>query len=225
MVPQNLEKLFQYNSYDFYAAEEKGFTHKELAHKNHLYEEFEIDGIEYSSSFEDIYKNEYCSDKIISQIWIFRDENPIGLCLGIHHDNPVKISSQKYELGSDILGYIQLYIQEEHRGKGLASKCIPLLETMLKKNTNYPASFIMQDDAFPFGKYLQEGCAISKSRNEGNNEQNKKQLDSFYKNIIEDEIALEKYKKKYPKLKEEIAAYIEKETQVSIIKRNLRKSS
>lgn len=219
MVPENLEKLFEYNGYDFYAAEEKGFTHKELAHKNHLYEDFVIDGIEYSSSFEDIYKNDYCSDKIISQIWIFREDNPIGLCLGIHHENPIQIKSHIYELGSDVLGYIQLYVQNEHRGKGLASKCIPLLETMLKKNIDYPASFIMQDDAFPFGKYLQESCALSNYYSKGDNLTNRKQLDIYYKNIIENDILLEKYKKKYPQLKEEISSLVDDKKEPLVKKR------
>lgn len=211
MIPDNLEKLFTENNYDFYAIQEIGVSNKDLAYENELFEKFFENGVEFTSTFEDIYRQELYSDNKINQIWIFKDDRPIGICMGIQHTEEVTTYAQMSGFKTYVPGYIQLYVKDEHRGQGLASKCIPILEEMLTEKKDYPSAFIMQDDAYPFGKYLEKGCAISSRRMLGDFFANRKQLDDFYKNILKDKVKLDSYLEQYPGFAKQYQEYLIKQ--------------
>lgn len=216
MIPQNLEKLFTENSYDFYRIQEVGVSNKELAYEHRLFEQFFEQGVEFTSTFEEIYREDlYCKNNI-NQIWIFKEDRPIGICMGIEHTTDVATFAQMSGFKTNVGGYIQLYIRDEHRGQGLASKCIPLLEQMFNVNKDYPCAFIMQDNAYPFGKYLEKGCAISSKRMLGDFFANRKQLDGFYTTILKDKVKLDTYLNEYPGFKEQYKQYLEKENKEHI---------
>lgn len=210
MIPDNLEKMFTENGYDFYSIKEVGVSNSQLAYEHELFEKFFENGIEFTSTFEEIYKEDLYGTNNINQIWIFKEDRPIGICMGIEHIENVTTFAQMTHFKTHVPGYIQLYVKDEHRGQGLASTCIPLLEKMLTDKKDYPSAFIMQDNAYPFGKYLQKGCAISSRRMQGDFFSNRKQLDDFYVNILKDKAKLDTYLKEYPGFEKQYQEYLTK---------------
>lgn len=220
MIPENLEKLLTYNDYDFYVIEEMGFSNKRLAIKHELYETFYENDVQYSSTFEDIYRENLYDDHKISQIWIFKDDRPVGVCMGIHHDTKQSTYASQLKFNIDIAGYIQLFVKDEHRGQGLASQCIPLLESMLHDNNQeYPTAFIMQDKAYPFGKYLKNGCAISSHRCFGDFFSNRHQVEKYYQDLLKNENKLSKMLKQYSGFAQQYENYVANLTVLPLAKK------
>lgn len=221
MIPQNLNFLKTHSDYDFYVKEEIGISNKLFANENNLYEDFSLQDEYLESTFQAIFTQDYWAEKKISQIWIFKESEPIGLCLAIHKENPNKLKDVAYNLTAYNVGYIQLFIKKEHRKKGLASESVYLLESMLIKDVGYPNCVVMQDDAFLLGKCLQKSCAIPFPENENYDYENNKVLSQYIKKMITNDVALIESKIKYPKFYKEYKLLETKNEKNQVNKRKL----
>lgn len=199
MIPDDFEYLFESNGYEFYAIEEYGFSHKKLAKQHKLYEKF---GHDLSSTFYEIYTVNLYEQNKLSQIWIFKDEKPVGISIGLHYDNFTTVSDPSTGLKGSILGQIHLFTLPEHRSKGLASKTVPLLETMLMNKSPYPPCLILQDNAYPFAKFLEKTWGVPSNEGYGICPENKDALGQHYKILMTDNIRFKKLLKKFPKVEE-----------------------
>jgi GNAT superfamily N-acetyltransferase len=200
MIPNNLEYLFEYQGYDFYGIEEYGFSLKKLARDNKLYEKF---GHNLSSTYYEIYTLGLYEQSKLSQIWIFKDDKPIGISIALHYDDIITITDASNKYSASILGQIHLFTLPEHRGKGLAGKTISILENMLLTPTPFPPCILLQDNAFPFAKKLEKTWGLPNNEFHGMCEQNKILLSDYFENLIQNENQLQKSLKRYPKLQEQ----------------------
>lgn len=160
MIPNNFKPIFEKGDYKFFQIEEFGFSNSELGIKYSLYENF---GGNYESTFYNIFSQEEFQNDLLSQVWIFKNQTPVGLGIAIHHTPADIVIHEESGAISQIIGHIHIYISPAHRGKGLAREMICPLENMLCQDKNlshYLPSIIMQDEAYSFGKYLTKTIAL-----------------------------------------------------------------
>lgn len=163
MIPNNFKPIFEKDDYKFFQIEEVGFSHGELGIKYSLYENF---GRHYESTFYNIFSQEEFQNDLLSQIWIFKNQTPVGLGIAVHHTPADIVIHEESGAISQIIGHIHIYVSPAHRGKGLAKEMICPLENMLCEDKNlshYLPAIIMQDNAYSFGKYLTKTIALPHS--------------------------------------------------------------
>lgn len=199
MIPDNLELLFKSDEYHYYAREEIGFSNKNFARKNKLYGDF---GDYYSSTYFDIFTMDLYSDRKMTQLWVFKDKKPIGLFLGIHYIETKTLIDQENNLPSNIIGEMHLFTLPEYRNKGIAKNSIPILENLMLTKTDYPPCLIMQDDAYPLGKYLKKSLALPKNYNYGVCLENQQILNDKYTDILDSKTNFKLLVKQFPSLNE-----------------------
>lgn len=163
MIPVNLKPLLEKSDYKFFQLEEIGFSNSDLGLKYSLYEKF---GGNYESTFYNIFSQEEFQNELLSQVWIFKNQTPVGLGIAIHHKPPEIVIHEESGAIAQIIGHIHIYVNPAHRGKGLAKEMISPLENMLCEDQNlshYLPAIIMQDDAYHFGKHLSKTIALPHS--------------------------------------------------------------
>lgn len=157
---ENAQHLFSERDYDFYLLDEIGFSNKSLGLRYHLYEDF---GPDWDSVFNLIYQGAEFANHRITQIWIYHHNEPVGICMGIHHrdfDNRI-ITHRESGLQTDVIGHIQLYVRPAHRGQGLAALAIPQLEkNLLERETQYPPSIVMEGKAWRYNDKIKESLTL-----------------------------------------------------------------
>lgn len=198
MIPDNYEYLLEFKGYSYYVLQEVGFSNKEWADNNGLYQDFG-DGL--PSGFKDIYTTDLYKKKTISQICIAIDEKPIGMCMGIH--NPVSTKDSRYGFTVNVLGNIELYLHDNHRNRGLAAFAVPLLESLLQVDSKYPCAIIMQQAAYGFGKYLKTAMAVPNAGLNGKTMGNRNLLAKYFTELGYDTKKLNQCLKKFPGFREE----------------------
>lgn len=200
---ENLTYLFEHNKYQFYSTTEIGFSRKDIGWQHSLYENFGEDMI---STYEMIFNGyEYSTNKI-SQIWILKDNIPIGLCIAIHYKEHDFIKYKDTGLTCEVLGHIHLFIKPEHRRLGLASMAVPLLEQeLLKENISYPPAIILEGKAYHSNAYLKDSLALPYGQeNPHYFHENPKFLCSAFKQIFRKQYNLTMMCDKYPLFQKDI---------------------
>lgn len=194
-ISQNL--LLKKQEFEFYFIDEIGFSNSNIALKSELYnKDIENDG-KYISVFKTIFLQNYYTQNRLLQIWIIKENKPVGLLIAIKYDNEI-ITDINTNLTSHILGNIHLYIKPEFRNLGLAKEAFVLLEEKLMEKTDYPPSIILEDNAYVFSKYLQHCLALPYAHYSDNYNNNSKYLLSEFKKIFCNAKKLSSLKIDYP---------------------------
>lgn len=154
MIDEKMQYLSSQDNIDYYLMEEIGFTHKNYAYQNKLYEFF---GKSTPSTFQEIFKKNAFSDNALTQIWAFNEDKPVALAIGIEAKNfkPVIFNGQKR---GDILGQFHLYVKPEYRKIGIGKNMIQYLDRFFKPHEN--GFIFLQDDALQLKKHMQHHFAI-----------------------------------------------------------------
>ena len=168
-LPKITELIINNQTYAFHYYE--GLINKfaKQALKHQLYEKF--DG--YTSQFQRMFEGSLYYLSWSAQIFILKENEPIGICLAIDYDQKMPshvvqvsrgdlIKGQNNPLILECVGQIGLFIKPPYRHQGLASHVVPILEKKLleKIKTDYPPVIIMQDNALKFRKFLKIAFAL-----------------------------------------------------------------
>jgi GNAT superfamily N-acetyltransferase len=209
MIPENFKLSCSENGYDFYTCTEKNISNKGLALEYHLWEDFHP----YSSTFYDIFTDDCFQDNVMDQVWVYHNGKPVGLSLGIHAERVERVETQ-FMTGL-IVGYIQLYVNPEHRAKGIAKKCVPMLENMhlqAKEPYKSPVFFMLQDNANPFKKYLENSFAVPRDLDYWY--RNRDEVISQMEKIVHNAELLNRVLENHSVFKEEYTVYMKKQKEL-----------
>ena len=141
-IYNKMEHVSSIDNKDYYLVAEAGFTHKSYAKQHKLYEFF---GKSYSSTFYEIYTKRLYDNDFLTQVWVFENDKPIGLGIGVQFEPIRDVIYQSSKIG-EILGQIQLYVKPEFRKMGIAKNMTEILDCNFLANEK--GLVILQDDAF-----------------------------------------------------------------------------
>lgn len=145
-IYNKMEHVSCINNKDYYLLAEAGFTHKSYAKKHQLYEFF---GKKFSSTFYEIYTQNLYQNDFLTQVWVFENDKPIGLGIGVQFEPILPVIYNNNKIG-EILGQIQLYVKPEFRKMNIAKNMTEILDNNFLRNEK--GLVILQDDAFYLNK-------------------------------------------------------------------------
>ena len=146
-IYNKMEHISSVDNKDYYLlSTEAGFTNKSYAKYHKLYEFF---GKSYSSTFYEIYTKKLYENDFLTQVWVFENDKPIALGIGVQFEPIRDVIYQNNKIG-EILGQIQLYVNPEFRKMGIAKNITKILDRNFLANEK--GLVILQDDAFYLNK-------------------------------------------------------------------------
>lgn len=147
-IYDKMQHISSINNKDYYLFEEAGFTDKTYAKKHQLYEFF---GKSFLSTFYQMYTKNLYENEFLTQIWVFQDDKPIGLAIGVQFETIKPVIYQNNKIG-EILGQIHFYVKPEFRKMGVARNMTEILDCNFLSNEK--GLVILEDDAFYLKKSI-----------------------------------------------------------------------